>query len=169
MIFVAFTSLSLALAACPKGSMQGPAATDCYQFEYDALSWFDASDECKKLRGTLAPISNAFVNTWINTNANITFNTYWTGGYMKGGSCTWVDGTQCRYTNWAAGKRLHPAAIRSVPDSRRTDAQLGRSDVDLLRGVDGRLVQLRRRRAEALHLQGSRGLAKRNSQKRQNV
>lgn len=100
-------TITLSLARCPMGTVQGPFTADCYIYAYDAALWFTAEERCIEKGGHLASVESDIVNSFLSLPASKNCSPdYWIGGAWNLGepnTWTWSDGRPFRYTNWASG------------------------------------------------------------------
>lgn len=116
---LAFFQLSL---SCPLNMLSGLSDDPCYQLVTTPAPFLTAEYNCAQMGGHLASVGNAFLNSYLNQNAQQQFSnydSYWLGGSSNvfvSGKWVWTDGETFTYNNWAAGR----CSLRS-----RSVAQLG--------------------------------------------
>lgn len=107
-VLTAFLAFATATAAkCPDGAMQGSKPYDCYLFQTEPATFFNAAiDECAALGGELTSIGSAFESIVVNSGV------HWSGEYWIGlafdsdeDAWYWWDEAPVNYTHWAQGNR----------------------------------------------------------------
>ncbi|KAH7709964.1 Protein CLEC-53 [Aphelenchoides avenae] len=92
---------------CPAGSVQSPLSDVCYAYVKDAVSWYDAENDCVQRGGHLASSTNAFVNSVLRNMDCGCADDLWLGGSVgltSSANWSWSDGSRFKYTDWAAGQ-----------------------------------------------------------------
>ncbi|KAH7711488.1 C-type mannose receptor 2 [Aphelenchoides avenae] len=100
---------NLVAGSCPAGSVKGLSNDQCYVFNKDPLSWYDAEAKCQELGGHLPSISSGFQNVFLsNASRNSISQEFWTGGKLiqrnPQKNWAWSDGSPWTYTSWANGQ-----------------------------------------------------------------
>lgn len=103
--------LHFSWAACPNGWVVGPSNNYCYKAVNNATYWVDADYNCILQGGHLASVSDAFTNSFLNSEAKKAFGNgnateFWLGSttMIQDGQWSWSDGNEASYMNWASGK-----------------------------------------------------------------
>lgn len=84
----------------------------------DAVGWFEAEENCRKLGGHLASITSGFHNAFLAGIWDVLLPRYfWIGGSIGVTSSSqwdWTDGSPFGYTNWEKGmfRVRHPDKSR---------------------------------------------------------
>lgn len=97
----------LALAACPKGTVDGYFGDGCYLFVTKPLPWQLAKVDCDHRGGQLATAVDSMINTLLRTLVPTNCShVYWLGGRVvktrkNKAVWQWVDGTPFDFTGWA--------------------------------------------------------------------
>jgi regenerating islet-derived protein 4 len=97
-------------SSCPSGSVSYAPSNSCFKFVTKPAYFFEADEVCVSFGGHLASVESAFVDGFIQGQAEIFFTnvstSFWLGGSTLAipGNWSWTDGSTFGYTNWANGK-----------------------------------------------------------------
>lgn len=112
--FLVLLHCSLLYGKCPSGTISGLSSNECFKFS-TPTTWRDARDSCAADGGTLAIVSNAFLDVMLASvprdicKKGADDQYYWLGASvgLQGQydrEWKWVDGSPLSYTAWASGK-----------------------------------------------------------------
>ncbi|KAH7710570.1 Protein CLEC-51 [Aphelenchoides avenae] len=109
------STAAFAFAKCPSGGIRGLKSNTCYKF-FTSTTWADARQQCTAEGGTLAVVTNAFVDVLLASVPRdvcrpVDDNYYWLGASIGVDDADawkpqwqWVDGSNFSYAAWAPGQ-----------------------------------------------------------------
>jgi hypothetical protein len=112
------TGVTMVMASCPAGTVQGLRTDLCYEISEDVESWATAEQTCVTNGGHLASVTSDVTSGFFQSTVSfVNSYSYWIGGYKDVVESKWVwsDGSRWSYTDWA---------VNSQPDSQTNNCVL---------------------------------------------